>query len=195
MKYQIIGIAGNARSGKDTLGTNFVNLLNEYGIAAKTVSFAYALRNSLDDFLKEKIGISAFTQDQAEKDLIRPLLVCWGTDVMRKIKDDIWIDSIQEFMSDDCVNIITDLRFENELDWIKELDGLVVYLSRQDIGPANSYEEENNKIISAKANINFHWSSVNDEKLLSCLSNEALDLLLNEEKFELWKATCPLLTK
>lgn len=189
-KHKIIGISGNARSGKDTLGRNMVSILSDSGIKAKTFSFAHELKKSVDDFLIEQLGISAFTEDSDEKKIIRPFLVNWGTEIMRKKDSEHWIKSIEKKLSEDCVNIITDVRFENELDWVKEKDGLSVFLSREGISPANSYEEENNKLLSENVDLKFFIGNFEDEKLIMLTSNEILDRLINNDIFELWKATC-----
>ena len=189
-KHKIIGISGNARSGKDTLGRNMVSILSDSGIKAKTFSFAHELKKSVDGFLIEQLGISAFTEDSDEKKIIRPFLVNWGTEIMRKKDSEHWIKSIEKKLSEDCVNIITDVRFENELDWVKEKDGLSVFLSREGISPANSYEEENNKLLSENVDLKFFIGNFEDEKLIMLTSNEILDRLINNDIFELWKATC-----
>lgn len=189
-KHKIIGISGNARSGKDTLGRNMVSILSDSGIKAKTFSFAHELKKSVDGFLLEQLGISAFTEDSDEKKIIRPFLVNWGTEIMRKKDSEHWIKSIEKKLSEDCVNIITDVRFENELDWVKEKDGLSVFLSRKGISPANSYEEENNKLLSENVDLKFFIGNFEDEKLIMLTSNEILDKLINNDIFELWKATC-----
>tara|TARA_R110000796_G_scaffold164018_3_gene280959 strand:+ start:949 stop:1548 length:600 start_codon:yes stop_codon:yes gene_type:complete len=189
-KHKIIGISGNARSGKDTLGRNMVSILSDSGIKAKTFSFAHELKKSVDGFLLEQLGISAFTEDSDEKKIIRPFLVNWGTEIMRKKDSEHWIKSIEKKLSEDCVNIITDVRFENELDWVKEKDGLSVFLSRKGIAPANSYEEENNKLLSENVDLKFFIGNFEDEKLIMLTSNEILDKLINNDIFELWKATC-----
>ena len=64
LDYKIIGIAGNAGSGKDTLGENFEKILADQGIKAQRLSFAFELRKSLDEFLIKETGISAFTKDK-----------------------------------------------------------------------------------------------------------------------------------
>lgn len=187
---KIIGISGSARSGKDTLGANIVKILADQGIKAKTVSFANELKQSVDKFLLDQTGISAFTEDNDEKKLIRPFLVCWGTEIMRSIDDRIWIDKLEENISSDCVNIVTDVRFENELDWIKQNNGLTVFLNRENVKPANKFEEENNKILSKGSDLSFHIGNFEDERIIFLTSNEILDKLINNEIFNLWKATC-----
>ena len=76
----IFGIGGVARCGKDTLGKHLINKLNKSGFPALNISFATELKKDLDPFLKDKLNISAFTENNSEKDIIRPMLVCWGTD-------------------------------------------------------------------------------------------------------------------
>jgi len=190
LDYKIIGIAGNARSGKDTLGENFESILVEQGIKVQRLSFAYELRKSVDEFLLKETGISAFTSDKKEKDLIRPFLVCWGTDIMRKINNNIWVEKMEPRLYDNHVNIITDLRFTNELDWIKENKGLSVLIKRSGIEPANEYEKVNNDEMAKSVDLNFEIGSFEDPKMLQLTANEILNSLINQEIYDIWKATC-----
>jgi len=189
---KIIAIAGNARSGKDTLGSNFEEILADNGIKAKRFSFANELKKSVDAFLIEQLGISAFTEDDEEKNIIRPFLVFWGTDVMRKKDNNIWVDKLESCLYDDQVNIITDLRFTNELEWVNNVGGLSVFIKRDGAEPANEYEELNNKEIAEKADLCFHMGNFQDEKLVHLAGNEVLNSLINEEIYKSWKTTCPL---
>jgi hypothetical protein len=189
----IIAIAGNARSGKDTLGKNICELLREYDINAATYSFADQLRAEVDSFLKETLGISAYTTDDREKIIIRPFLVFWGTEMRRKMNASVWIDKLNERIKDNEVAVITDSRFENEYNFVKENGGLVVYLTRIDhngceIQPANFYEKENNVFLSNNADSNFAWLSSSDDSLLKSLSNELLETIITEDTYEKWKA-------
>jgi len=195
LEKKIIGIGGNARSGKDTLANNLVSILAELNIKAEKVSFANALRQSVDDFLLRELGISAFTEDKKEKDIIRPFLVFWGTDIMRSRDEDVWVKRLQSSLKEDQVNIISDLRFTNELDWIKKNNGLSVILSRPNANPANEYEEEQNKKLRQSVNLKFSLADLekdNREYILKSVSHEILNSLLTQETLDLWKATCPL---
>jgi hypothetical protein len=192
LENKIITISGNARSGKDTLGGNFKKILNDSGIKAELYSFAEELKKSVNDFLIEKTGISAFTEDTHEKNLIRPFLVCWGTDIMRSIDDNIWIKKLEEQLKVDQVNIITDLRFPNELDWLKKNNGLSVFIDRSNIKPANKYEEENNGILRDLADNNFCIGDFDNDRYLELTANEILNSMITTEIYESWKATCPL---
>ena len=190
LNHKIIGIAGNAGSGKDTLGENFEKILHDQGIKSKRLSFAYELRKSVDKFLLEQTGISAFTSDKKEKDLIRPFLVCWGTDIMRSINNNVWVDRLEPNLDDDCVNIITDLRFTNELDWIKNNNGFSLMIRREGIEPANDYEEINNAKMSSEVDLDFEIGNFDDPKLVQLAANEILNSLINIETYNTWKATC-----
>ena len=105
LKGKVIGICGNARSGKDTLAKNIKEILSEQNIKSQILSFADELKKSVDDFLISQIGISAFSEDSEEKKIIRPFLVCWGTEVMRSINKNVWIDKLAKNLKDDNVNI------------------------------------------------------------------------------------------
>ena len=67
----IVGVAGYARTGKDTFGGILVEELGKIGLRAKKLSLAYELKSDLDCFLSDKFGISAFTEDTKEKNFIR----------------------------------------------------------------------------------------------------------------------------
>jgi hypothetical protein len=188
--HKIISISGNARVGKDTVANAMIEILADFGIQAQKLSFAYELRKSVDDFLQREIGISAFTEDPDEKLLIRPFLVTWGTDIMRKINEDVWIERIQSSLNCNKVNIISDLRFENELNFVKQNKGLSLFLSRDGIEPANEHERKNNQILINQVDLHFTMMETSDENLIKCIVNETLNNLINEEIFEIWKATC-----
>lgn len=161
---KIIAIAGHARSGKDSL----------YGLISKLspgktvirLAFADVLKDEVDLFLQETTGISSWTDDPYEKSIIRPFLVFWGTDFRRKHDPAYWIYRLEERMkeildetamfSSDVTFVITDLRFENEYNWIKEKGGVSLYLDRilEDgtlLEAPNQYELENNTILKQKA--------------------------------------------
>ena len=191
---KIIAIGGNARSGKDTLADNLVNILKDLDIKAQKVSFASALRHSVDDFLLKELGISAFTEKKEEKDIIRPFLVFWGTDIMRNQDQEVWIKRLQKLLKPDQISIISDLRFTNELDWVRENEGISIMLNRAGIGPANKHEEEQNKKLYKLVNLKFDLGDLkgeNKDKMLKGLSYEILNALLTEKTLDLWKATCP----
>ena len=157
----IIGISGNARSGKDTFCQLALSFLSDKKVAAARVAFADQIKRDLDKLCRHNIGCSAFTDDEEEKALIRPLLVAYGTNVIRKINEDWWIERLEKNMplytGADIVPIITDVRYPNERKWIKDKGGVCVHVTREGVGPANTEEKKNNVILLKKADYTVSW--------------------------------------
>jgi hypothetical protein len=161
----LIGLCGFARSGKNS----FADFLKEGSDSCKNISFAYALRKELDSFLLKRLNISAFTEDPKEKEIVRPLLVCWGTEIMRqKIDPDYWVKSIKKTVEinrkNDICSIITDVRFSNELKWIKEEGGVSIFVEREGFGPCNEDELQFTKPLKKDCNLTFKWKNLQNFK-------------------------------
>jgi hypothetical protein len=165
----IIGLCGNAGAGKDTFCNIAKKFLSNKKVAAARVAFADALKRDLDKLCRHKIGCSAFTHDRAEKELIRPLLVAYGTDVLRKLDENHWIDSLEHtlplYVGQEIIPIVTDVRYPNEMEWIQEKhNGVCVHITRKGIGPANEEERKNNSILKKKADYRIMWPSFGEKK-------------------------------
>ena len=162
----LIGLCGFARSGKDSFA-NFILEEQEscHTPKAEALSFAYALRKELESFVFSKLGISTFTEDPKEKEIIRPLLVCWGTEVIRKrIDKNYWVKEVEKKAQinrkNQITSIITDVRFENEINWIKEEKGLSVFVERENIGPKNADELHYTLPLKEKCDLTFTWPTL-----------------------------------
>lgn len=164
----IFGISGVARCGKDTLGKHLIAKLHKIGFPSLNISFASELKRDLDPFLLEKLNISAFTDKTSEKEIIRPLLVCYGTDVCRKLDPDFWINKIEKkvksAISNKVIVVITDVRYENEAKWIKQNGGFLIHLSRMGLKPANFQEKVNDPIVKKVSDYRIRWKTFSDEK-------------------------------
>jgi hypothetical protein len=165
----VFGISGVARCGKDTLANHLKDKLERNGYPVIKISFATAVKDDLDDFLKSKLNISAFTEKTEEKNIIRPLLVAYGTDVCRnKIDKDYWINKIKTRI-EGCIEnkvivIIPDVRYDNEVKWIKSVGGYNIHLTRMGIKPANFEEKSNDPIIKKNSDYQIRWKTFTDEK-------------------------------
>jgi len=165
----IFGISGVARCGKDTLAKYLENKFNKNTYPVAKVSFASAVKKDLDDFLKEKLNISAFTEKNNEKEIIRPLLVSYATDVCRnKIDKNFWIKKIESrvksCMENKIIVLIPDVRYENEVKWIKKMGGYVIHVKKIKNPPANFEEKVNDPIIYNMADYHIRWRAFKDEK-------------------------------
>jgi len=167
---KLIGLCGFARSGKNAFGDMLKDICSEQTgnkSCAQTLSFAYALRKELDSFTTAKLGISSFTEDPEKKEIIRPLLVCWGTDIMRnKIDKNYWVKKIQKPVEINRKNkissIITDVRFENELDWIRQNKGISIFIEREGVEPKNNDELNFTQPLKQKCDYIFSWPNLNN---------------------------------
>ena len=170
MTTDIIGLVGFARTGKNSFAEFLIENIDENAkppCTFKPISFAYALRQELDSFLFSKLGISAFTEDPKEKEIIRPLLVCWGTQIMREhIDPNYWIKSIQKTIEinrkNNICSIITDVRFENEVLWLKKNGGISIFIDREEVGPKNADELDHTLPLKLKCDLTFSWPTVSN---------------------------------
>ena len=186
----VIGLCGVAQSGKDTFCAETIKLMAKQDIKAVRVSFADALKEDVNNFLIDKVGISAHTTNSEEKSLIRDFLVAYGTNLMRKIDERCWInkieDEVKQNTSDNIVTIITDIRYENEINWVKDdLNGKCLHLTRTKpsgsgvVPPANNEEKRNDPILRAKCDRALQWATIDDETILAYVVADELDQLMN----------------
>ena len=191
----MIGISGYARSGKDTFGESLQRKLIEYGIKAKTYALATQLKIDIDFLTKGDFGISSFTKDDEEKKIIRPLLVGYG-ESWRKANPDHWIEILDSNLESKILPIITDIRYENEADYILENQGFLLNLKRTLPDgtlnkAANKEEEENYPSVQAKNSFDLVWQTIEDQKTIDDLV-ESFIISALEDRLELWKAIYPL---
>lgn len=117
----IVGLIGYGRSGKDTLAAQ----LTEY----KRLAFADALKREVGTMLKA-VGIEVDLHGE-DKGAWRDLLIYWGrkrreTDKhywLKKVAYDIVRQPDERF-------VVTDVRYLNEAKWIKDHEGVLVYINR-----------------------------------------------------------------
>lgn len=181
---RVIGVSGLARSGKDSFYFLAKEKLKSRGINSCRLAFADELKNECDEFLKNNLGISSFTEDNSEKELIRPFLVTYGTHLRRKIDPNCWINKLNEKIQDKQeqkkVIFITDVRFENEIDWVHSLGGKAVHITRNGITAPNQEEADNDPILKGKSDFFVEWLDFDSQKdnELSNIIDEALQSIL-----------------
>ena len=137
----------------------------------KRLAFADALKEECREFLESNLGISPFTTNEKEKELIRPFLVTYGTHLRRKLDPDCWIKVVSSTISLDEGRknfVITDARFPNELKWIKENEGFIIHVSRDGIKPANIEEEENDPLLKEMSDMVVSLPTFKEDYLIKC---------------------------
>jgi len=135
----LIGIAGKKRVGKDTVAKMLKTALYQRSTKAVIVSFAQPIRDISHTF--------GFTANQifTDKDEINPIWgISWrtfaqqiGTDVFRNTwRSDVWIRILEMRLhaftkhSDNDFIIISDVRMDSEVEFIKECKGFVINIIR-----------------------------------------------------------------
>lgn len=159
---KIVGIAGYARSGKDTLGSF---LVNEHGYERR--SFAAALKdvlyatNPLAEVGPETGGnqkamrpvvflVDEYGWDEAKNMSpgfygVRGLLQRLGTEGGRNVLgQNIWVDTVMSTLTDptDGKYVFTDMRFPNEFLAIVHKGGLALRVVRDEAAPVNPHISE-----------------------------------------------------
>lgn len=153
MMNQVIGVIGFIGSGKDTVGQmlldskynyhqeSFAGTLKDataklFGwdremLEGKT-EWARAAREVEDKWWSERLGIKATP---------RYILQYMGTEVIRTtLHDDFWIFALERRLLQSKSNIvITDVRFPNEIAFLKKIGGKIVRVHR---GPEPSWYED-----------------------------------------------------
>jgi hypothetical protein len=149
----IIAVSGFAQTGKDLIGS----ILVERGF--KRLAFADVLRSCLYAFdplvisnfgytsvrtLVDCVGWEEAKAHQPESPWsIRRYLQRLGTEVGREILGyDTWVRAAVEQMEPGVSYVITDPRFKNEADFVRENGGLVIRVNRPGYGPINDHPSE-----------------------------------------------------
>jgi len=154
---RIILISGYARSGKDSLANALEKHLDH--MDPVRVKFANELKTALGVALVSNLGlmnVDVFTEDEAEKQAIRPLLVEFGK-FARSVDRDVFVKAAWDTICDLFENgkdvaIVPDLRYVNEFNlisqWAREQEWAVTHLRICRMGNEAANEEELHSICS-----------------------------------------------
>lgn len=147
----IIGLTGFARSGKDVSGKIITDLLGHTRFA-----FADPIRESmliLDPFVcgtvrfSEALEIAGGDWDALKANAafgaeVRRLMQAFGTEVGRNLFGyNVWVDQLERRARETGAQaiVVTDVRFDNEAEWIHASGGWVIEVTRPGVGPVNAH--------------------------------------------------------
>lgn len=128
----IIGLAGKARSGKDTAAAMILDMLPG---ATK-----YAFADPLKEGLMAALGLTYEEVHGDLKDTMNPLygktnremLQTFGTDWGRDmVNTDVWLLAAQRKIPKGIV-VISDIRYDNEADFVRE-NGVLIHVNRKNL--------------------------------------------------------------
>ena len=146
----IIGLAGYAQSGKDTVAQI---LVDNYGFrriafADKVREFVYELDFPMDPSFAETVGlqniveVSGWDEAKQHKD-VRALLQNLGVGARKVFGENFWVkQALREFSPEEKI-VITDVRFPNEAEMVKRLNGQMWRVIRPGVTAVNSHISEN----------------------------------------------------
>lgn len=142
----IIGLSGYAQSGKDTLGSALVDNygFTRYAFADALKEMVYRL-NPVVDQMENRVQDFVDTEgwEKAKKNPeVRRLLQVMGTEAGRQVLgDNIWVDTVLNRVGGRDV-VITDCRFPNEAQAVKDRGGFVVRVRRAGVEAVNAHPSE-----------------------------------------------------
>lgn len=145
----LIGLAGPARSGKSTAADHLVrnHLLEHY-------AFADPLRSGLMEIFN--LDPDDFEGERKEQQLPwlgrspRELMQSMGTEWARQmVNPDVWVkiaeqnlNYLQNSLSSVVGFVISDVRFENEAEFIRKRGGAIIHIHRPDAPAVNAHASE-----------------------------------------------------
>lgn len=149
MSQILIGLAGHARVGKDTVARY---------LAQHLTLITYAFAAPLKQALAGMFHLTAAQLDGAEKEQPlawlgkspRELMQLLGTEWGRElVHPQLWIllaeqnlQLLAEHDQDMKGVVISDVRHENEANWLRSKGGVIVHISRRGVRPPNDHASE-----------------------------------------------------
>lgn len=141
----IIGLAGYARSGKNTVADLLSRKYKQVAFAEPMRTALYKLNPIIDAEFNLQEAVEEYGWDEAKGIFpeIRRQLQVLGTEVGRHmIHENVWVDiAIRGMLPTDNV-VFTDVRFINEATAIKKLGGEIWRINRDGVGALNGHISE-----------------------------------------------------
>lgn len=172
-KIKVVGVAGVARAGKDTMAECLRIALREHspGTKIEIRSFAKPLKDDLFHFILEKFAIDIFNCSDEEKAFIRPIMVAYGGAQRTRTKGTYWtglMDKELERLEAQGVDlvIIPDVRYcdweNDEIAWLAKHGGHLMHVSKilEDgtiLQPANEDEARNDPKLQNLSDQKIQW--------------------------------------
>ena len=125
----MIGLCAQSRMGKDTVAEIMMDLRSEY----KTMAFGNELKKLISNYFEiplqeiEEYKTTSTIHPNIKVSMRKTLQLVGET--MRQVSPDVWVNNaLKNIPTDKC--IITDVRYQNEMESILERNGILVLLGR-----------------------------------------------------------------
>jgi phosphomevalonate kinase len=125
-----LGLAGKAGAGKDYVCELIQGIYAAHGLRAERVAFADGLKQDIEETLGLNRGTCQSIPVLRQKPYtpeVRALLQWWGTELRRSQDEDYWVKKGMEMIERSTADlvIVTDVRFANEAEIIRDHGGIV----------------------------------------------------------------------
>jgi hypothetical protein len=180
----IIGLSGYAQSGKDTVAGLLIGL---HGYDNR--SFAAPMRDALyklnpmvtkTDRLRDFVNIWGWEEAKKRTD-VRRLLQVFGTEIGREMfGENFWVDQVFKNISPSQKIVFTDVRFPNEAEAIKLMDGEIWRINRPGYAPVNDHPSE-----SSMDNWEFDSIITNNSSLDSLKTQVNANVVMTTARYEM----------
>lgn len=148
MERRLIGLAGYARAGKDTVA-DYLSCsfgFRKHAFADSMREALYTLNPNID-FEGHRVYLRSIIDSHGWESLksasleYRPLMQRLGTEVGRQMfGENVWVDRVMQNLSG--LDVISDVRFPNEAEAIKAAGGEVWCIIRPEVGAHNDHSSE-----------------------------------------------------
>jgi len=166
-----IGLAGAARSGKDTVAAM---LSHRYGC----VRYALATPLKLAASAMFSIPIGYFYADDKKEKVInfwglspRQMVQRLGTEGGRQLFfDDIWLRHLGLINHEGSNVVVTDVRFDNEAEYIKNKGGKIIQIIRPNVGIESQHVSESG------VSLNLISATIVNDSTLTALEKRVIEV-------------------
>lgn len=191
----MIGIAGIARSGKDSLAKELKKLIEkDHDVDVKIIHLADRLKSDLDKLISCNFNFNVFTENDNEKELMRPILVAYGEAMKEKWGKEIWLKKLENEMSKwektkKNFYIIADVRFDFEVDYlIDKFNAETIHISKENNPYRNEIEKLNDPLVKAKCHSAHVWPPYEPDEMHKCNGHaDILWQMIPDERKAQWK--------
>lgn len=187
-----INVAGCATCGKDSLFNTLQKILSRHNIELQRYALADELKLEINDFCKQNYGISAFTKNSKEKEVVRHLMIAHGKAKRILTNGTYWTDlisnNISSCLDSGIIPCITDIRYcqyeNDELTWLRNrFNGVLIYIEKilsngQILQPTIPDEIENCPKLKMNSDFILRWPETLDERVwMDCVNSQLKPLL------------------
>lgn len=151
-KQLIIGLSGKKRHGKDATALLLVEELCRHRTGPIIVrSLACSLKDEVAVFLAPMLlpmpfySVRDLLDSKEHKEDFRLLMQWWGSFRRNYFGENYWIERMSDWIERQPVNaaiIISDMRYENEAEFVKSRGGVCIRVERPGYGKADSHVSE-----------------------------------------------------